>query len=169
MDLYNLITATTLLAASSSQSPLYDYTYSYYDANYSIQTELGTQFYQPKYPEITLKGLTHIENTGLIWSLSTPYLAEKYSKGFDITGTLYKDYIRTKNSLLRLSVTVSSQSKEKILPCEDNIGRLFHCYHGTQPSSQYFTYSYQKTRDSIYRNKRTFELTNVNLSLIFIF
>lgn len=167
--MYSLITATTLLAASSSQSPLYDYTYSYYDANYSIQTELGTQFYQPKYPEITLKGLTHIENTGLIWSLSTPYLAEKYSKGFDITGTLYKDYIRTKNSLLRLSVTVSSQSKEKISPCEDNIGRLFHCYHGTQPSSQYFTYSYQKTRDSIYRNKRTFELTNVNLSLIFIF
>ena len=167
--MYSLITATTLLAASSSQSPLYDYTYSYYDANYSIQTELGTQFYQPKYPEITLKGLTHIENTGLIWSLSTPYLAEKYSKGFDITGTLYKDYIRTKNSLLRLSVTVSSQSKEKISPCEDSIGRLFHCYHGTQPSSQYFTYSYQKTRDSIYRNKRTFELTNVNLSLIFIF
>ena len=167
--MYSLITATTLLAASSSQSPLYDYTYSYYDANYSIQTELGTQFYQPKYPEITLKGLTHIENTGLIWSLSTPYVAEKYSKGFDITGTLYKDYIRTKNSLIRLSVTVSSQSKEKISPCEDNIGRLFHCYHGTQTSSQYFTYSYQKTRNSIYRKKRTFEFTNINLSLIIIF
>ena len=169
MDFYSLITATTLLAASSNQTPLYDFTYSYYDANSSIQTELGTHFYHPKYPEIELKGLTHIENTGLIWSLSTPYLAAKYSKGFDITGTLYKDYIRTKNSLIRLSVTVTSQSKEKISPCEDNIGRLFHCYHGTQPSSQYFTYSYQKTKNSIYRKKRTFEFTDINLSLIIIF
>ena len=169
MDFYSLITATTLLAASSNQSPLYDFNYSYYDENSSIQTEQGTQFYQPKYPEITLKGLTHIENTGFIWSLSTPYLSPKYSKGFDITGTLYTDYISSKNTRVRLSATVSSQSKEKISPCEDNIGRLFHCYHGTQPSSQYFTYSYQKTRDSLYRNKRTFELTNINLSLIVIF
>ena len=169
MDFYSIITATTLLAASSNQTPLYEYTYSYYDVNSTIQTEQGTQFYQPKYPEITLKGLTHIENTGLIWSLSTPYLSPKYSKGFDITGTIYKDYIKTKNTRIRLSATVSSQSKETIAPCEDNIGRLFHCYHGTQPSSQYFTYSYQKTRDSVYRNKRTFELTNINLSLIVIF
>lgn len=169
MDFYSLITATTLLAASSNQTPLYDFTYSYYDVNYSIQTELGTHFYQPKYPEITLKGITQIENTGLIWSLSTPYLAAKYSKGFDITGTLYKDYIRTKNTRVRLAFTVSSQSREKISPCEDNIGRLFHCYHGTQPSSQYFTNSYQKTRDSIYRKQRTFELTNINLSLIIFF
>ena len=169
MDFYSLITATTLLAASSNQSPLYDFNYSYYDENSSIQTEQGTQFYQPKYPEITLKGLTHIKNTGLIWTLSTPYLAEKYSKGFDISGTLFKDYINTENMRIRLSATVSSQSKEQISPCEDNIGRLFHCYHGTQPSSQYFTYSYQKTRDSVYRNKRTFELTNINLSLIVIF
>ena len=169
MDFYSLITATTLLAASSNQSPLYDFIYSYYDENSSIQTEQGTQFYQPKYPEITLKGLTHIKNTGLIWTLSTPYLAEKYSKGFDISGTLFKDYINTENMRIRLSATVSSQSKEQISPCEDNIGRLFHCYHGTQPSSQYFTYSYQKARDSLYRKKRTFELTNINLSLIVIF
>ena len=169
MDFYSLITATTLLAASSNQTPLYDFTYTYYDSTSSIQTELGTHFYQPKYPEITLKGLTHFDNTGLIWSLSTPYIAAKYSKGFDITGTLYKDYIRTKNTHIRLSVTVTSQSREKISPCEDNIGRLFHCYYGTQPSSKYFTYSYQKTRDNMYRNKRTFELTNINLSLIVIF
>ena len=169
MDFNSLIIATTLIAASSNQTPLYDYTYSYYDANSSIQTEQGTQFYKPKYPEITLKGLTHFENTGLIWSLSTPYLSPKYSKGFDISGTIYKDYIKTKNTRIRLSATVSSQSEEKIAPCEDDIGRLFHCYHGTQPSSQYFTYSYQKTRDSMYRNKRTFELTNINLSLIVIF
>ena len=169
MDFYSLITATTLLAASSNQTPLYDFTYTYYDSTSSIQTELGTHFYQPKYPEITLKGLTHIENTGLIWSLSTPYLAPKYSKGIDITGTLYKDYIRTKNTRIRLSATISSQAKEKISPCVDSIGRLFHCYHSTQPSSQYFSYSYQKTRDSIYRKKRTLELTNINLSLIVIF
>ena len=169
MDFYSLIAATTLLTASSNQTPLYDFTYSYYDSNSSIQTELGTHFYQPKYPEITLNGLTQFENSGLMWSLSTPYQAEKYSKGYDITGTLYKDYIKTKNTHIRLSFTFSSQSREKILPCEDNIGRLFHCYHGTQPSSQYFTYSYQKTRDNIYRKKRTFELTNINLSLIIIF
>ena len=169
MDFNSLIIATTLLAASSNQTPLYDYSYSYYDANSAVQTEQGTQFYEPKYPEITLKGLTHFENTGLIWSLSTPYLSPKYSKGFDISGTIYKDYIKTKNTRIRLSATVSSQSEEKIAPCEDDIGRLFHCYHGTQPSSQYFTYSYQKTRDSMYRNKRTFELTNINLSLIVIF
>ena len=66
-------------------------------------------------------------------------------------------------------MTVGSQPKEIISHCEDHIGRLFHCYHGTQPMSQYFTYPYERVRDAIYRKRRSLDFTDINVALIIFF
>ena len=92
-----------MFAASSSQVPLYNFTYSYYDENSIIQTEEGTGFYRPKFPELTLEGLTHIENTGLIWSVTTPYVSSKYERGFNVEATIYRDFITSSSKRIRLS------------------------------------------------------------------
>ena len=169
MDFAGIITATTLLWASSNQSPLYEFEYSFYDENSEIQTESGSEFFDPKFPELTLQGLTHIENTGLIWTITTPFASSKYQRGFNLKGTLYRDYLIDRGSRIRLSGSFETFSKEKSSPCEDATGRLFHCYHGTQPTSDYFIYPYQKVNSMVYRQRRTFEFTEIRLAYILIF
>ena len=114
MDLTAIIAGTTLLVASSNQAPLHEFSYSYYDENSIIQTEEGTGFYRPKFPELTLEGLTHIENTGLIWSVTTPYVSSKYERGFNVEATIYRDFITGPSTRIRLSTTVASLAKEVI-------------------------------------------------------
>ena len=169
MDLGTIIAATTLLAASSNQTPLYDFTYSYYDEKSIIQTEGGTGFYRPKFPEFTLQGLTHIENTGLIWTVTSPFYSPKYVRGFNAEATLYRDFVMNSSSRIRLSATVSSLAKEVNSACEDSTGRQFHCYHGTQPTSDYFIFPFERLRDSIYRQRRTFDFVDIRLAYIMIF
>ena len=169
MDFAELITATTLLLASSNQSPLHEFEYSFYDENSQIQTESGSNFYDPKFPEFTIQGLTHIENTGLIWTIKTPFISSKYRRGVNLEGTIYRDYSIGRNTRIRLSGTFMTFSKEKNLPCEDSTGRLFHCYHGTQPTSDYFIYPYEKVNNMIYRHRRTFHFTEMRLAYIWIF
>ena len=169
MDLTGIITATTLLVASSNQAPLHEFLYSYYDENSIIQTEEGTGFYRPKFPELTLEGLTHIENTGLIWSVTTPYVSSKYERGFNVEATIYRDFITSTSTRIRLSTTVASLAKEVISACGDSTGRRFHCYHGTQPTSSYFIYPFERLRDTIYRQRRTFDFIDIRLAYIVIF
>ena len=169
MDITGIIAATTLFAASSSQVPLYDFTYSYYDENSIIQTEEGTGFYRPKFPELTLEGLTHIENTGLIWSVTTPYVSSKYERGFNVEATIYRDFNTSTSTRIRLSATVASLAKEVISACDDSTGRRFHCYHGTKPTSSYFIYPFERLRDTIYRQRRTFDFIDIRLAYIVIF
>ena len=158
-----------MFAASSSQVPLYNFTYSYYDENSIIQTEEGTGFYRPKFPELTLQGLTHIENTGLIWSVTTPYVSSKYERGFNVEATIYRDFVKSASTRIRLSATVASLAKEVISACDDSTGRRFHCYHGTQPTSSYFIYPFERLRDNIYRQRRTFDFLDIRLAYIMIF
>jgi len=169
LDLTGIITATTLLVASSNQAPLHEFLYSYYDENSIIQTEEGTGFYRPKFPELTLEGLTHIENTGLIWSVTTPYVSSKYERGFNVEATIYRDFITSTSTRIRLSTTVASLAKEVISACGDSTGRRFHCYHGTQPTSSYFIYPFERLRDTIYRQRRTFDFIDIRLAYIVIF
>ena len=169
MDLTGVIAATTLLVVSSSQAPLYDFTYSYYNENSIVQTEDGTGFYRPKFPELTIQGLTHIENTGLIWSVTTPYASSKYERGFNLETTIYRDFITSNSTRIRLSATVASLAKEVISACTDSTGRRFHCYHGTQPTSSYFIYPFERLRDTIYRQRRSLDLIDIRLAYIMIF
>ena len=169
MDFSAIIAATTLLVASSNQAPLHDFIYSYYDENSVIQQEDGTGFYRPKYPEFTLQGLTHIENTGLIWTVTSPFYSSKYVRGFNAEATLYRDYVMNSSSRIRLSATVSSLAKEVNSACEDSTGRQFHCYHGTQPTSDYFIFPFERLRDTIYRKRRTFDFVDIRLAYIVIF
>jgi hypothetical protein len=169
LDLTAIIAATTLFAASSSQVPLYNFKYSYYDENSTIQTEDGTGFYRPKFPELTLQGLTHIEDTGLIWSVTTPYVSSKYERGFNVEATIYRDFVKSASTRIRLSATVASLAKEVISACDDSTGRRFHCYHGTQPTSSYFIYPFERLRDTIYRQHRTFDFIDIRLAYIMIF
>ena len=155
--------------ASSNQAPLHEFSYSYYDENSIIQTEEGTGFYRPKFPELTLEGLTHIENTGLIWSVTTPYVSSKYERGFNVEATIYRDFITGPSTRIRLSTTVASLAKEVISACDDSTGRRFHCYHGTQPTSSYFIYPFERLRDTIYRQRRTFDFIDIRLAYIVIF
>jgi len=169
VDFAGIITATTLLWASSNQSPLHEFEYSFYDENSEIKTEIGSGFFDPKFPELTIQGLTHIENTGLIWTISTPFISSKYERGFNLKGTLYQDYLIDRRSRIRLSGSFTTLSKEKSSPCEDTTGRLFHCYHGTQPTSDYFIYSYENVNSMVYRQRRTFEATEIRLAYILFF
>ena len=169
MDLTAIIAGSTLLVASSNLAPLHEFSYSYYDENSIIQTEEGTGFYRPKFPELTLEGLTHIENTGLIWSVTTPYVSSKYERGFNVEATIYRDFIMSTSSRIRLSTTVASLAKEVISACDDSTGRRFHCYHGTQPTSSYFIYPFERLRDTIYRQRRTFDFIDIRLAYIVIF
>ena len=155
--------------ASSNQAPLYEFSYSYYDENSIVQIEEGTGFYRPKFPELTLKGLTHIENTGLIWSVTTPYVSSKYERGFNVEATLYRDFITSTSTRIRLSATLSSLAKEVSSACIDSTGRKFHCYHGTKPESSYFIYPFERLRDTIYRQSRTFDFVDIRLTYIVIF
>ena len=169
MDLTAIIAGTTLLVASSNQAPLHEFSYSYYDENSIIQTEEGTGFYRPKFPELTLQGLTHIENTGVIWSVTTPYVSSKYERGFNVEATIYRDFVKSASTRIRLSATLASLAKEVISACEDSTGRRFHCYHGTQPTSSYFIYPFERLRDTIYRQRRTFDFVDIRLAYIMIF
>ena len=169
MDFAGIITATTLLWASSNQSPLHEFEYSFYDENSEIKTEIGSGFFDPKFPELTIQGLTHIENTGLIWTISTPFISSKYKRGFNLKGTLYQDYLIDRGSRIRLSGSFTTLSKEKSSLCKDTTGRLFHCYHGTQPTSDYFIYSYENVNSMVYRQRRTFEATEIRLAYILFF
>ena len=169
MDLTAIIAGTTLLVASSNQAPLHEFSYSYYDENSIIQTEEGTGFYRPKFPELTLQGLTHIENTGLIWSVTTPYVSSKYERGFNVEATIYRDFVKSASTRIRLSATLASLAKEVISACDDSTGRRFHCYHGTQPTSSYFIYPFERLRDTIYRQRRTFDFIDIRLAYILIF
>ena len=169
MDLTAIIAGTTLLVASSNQAPLHEFSYSYYDENSIIQTEEGTGFYRPKFPELTLQGLTHIENTGVIWSVTTPYVSSKYERGFNVEATIYRDFVKSASTRIRLSATLASLAKEVISACDDSTGRRFHCYHGTQPTSSYFIYPFERLRDTIYRQRRTFDFVDIRLAYIMIF
>ena len=169
MDLTAIIAGTTLLVASSNQAPLHEFSYSYYDENSIIQTEEGTGFYRPKFPELTLQGLTHIENTGVIWSVTTPYVSSKYERGFNVEATIYRDFVKSASTRIRLSATLASLAKEVISACDDSTGRRFHCYHGTQPTSSYFIYPFERLRDTIYRQRRTFDFVDIRLAYIIIF
>ena len=169
MDLTAIIAGTTLLVASSNQAPLHEFSYSYYDENSIIQTEEGTGFYRPKFPELTLQGLTHIENTGVIWSVTTPYVSSKYERGFNVEATIYRDFVKSASTRIRLSATLASLAKEVISACDDSTGRRFHCYHGTQPTSVYFIYPFERLRDTIYRQRRTFDFVDIRLAYIMIF
>jgi hypothetical protein len=169
LDLTAIIAGTTLLVASSNLAPLHEFSYSYYDENSIIQTEEGTGFYRPKFPELTLEGLTHIENTGLIWTVTTPYVSSKYERGFNVEATIYRDFITSTSTRIRLSATVASLAKEVISACDDSTGRRFHCYHGTQPTSSYFIYPFERLRDTIYRQRRTFDFIDIRLTYIMIF
>ena len=169
MDLTAIIAGTTLLVASSNQAPLHEFSYSYYDENSIIQTEEGTGFYRPKFPELTLQGLTHIENTGVIWSVTTPYVSSKYERGFNVEATIYRDFVKSASTRIRLSATLASLAKEVISACDDSTGRRFHCYHGTQPTSSYFIYPFERLRDTIYRQRRTFDFIDIRLAYILIF
>jgi hypothetical protein len=169
LDLTAIIAGTTLLVASSNLAPLHEFSYSYYDENSIIQTEEGTGFYRPKFPELTLEGLTHIENTGLIWTVTTPYVSSKYERGFNVEATIYRDFITSTSTRIRLSATVASLAKEVISACGDSTGRRFHCYHGTQPTSSYFIYPFERLRDTIYRQRRTFDFIDIRLAYILIF
>ena len=169
MDFTTLIAATTLIGASSHISPLYYFDYNYYDANSDIQTESGTKFFTPTIPEISVSGLTHIGNTGLIWNVTSPFYSKKYTRGININSTLYYDYSLNNNSRLRLSASFSSMAKESVAPCVDGTGRNFHCYYGTQPNDPYFITPFKDLSDLLYRQNRTINLNRVSIQWIATF
>jgi hypothetical protein len=169
LDIATLIAATTLIGASSNISSIYDFDYNFYDANSDIQTESGTKFFSPTIPEISLSGLTHIGNTGLIWNVASPFISKKYTRGINISSTLYYDYRINKNSRLRVSASFTSSAKESITPCVDGTGRKFHCYYGTQPSNPYFIYPFEDLRDLLYRQNRKIHLNQIGIQWLATF
>ena len=118
---------------------------------------------------MTLQGLTHIRNTGLIWGVTSPFVSEKYARGWNLSATLYHDFVLDDVSRIRLSASLTSYAAERSNPCLDSVGRRFHCYHGTQPSSPYFTHAYHRVENEIYRDDRYSELNSVAITWIEIF
>ena len=169
LDWLTIVASTTLLGASENVSPAHNFSHQYHDGYSSTTTTSGTHFYTPKYPEITLQGLTHIRNTGLIWGVTSPFVSEKYARGWNLSATLYHDFVLHDVSRIRLSASLSSYAAERASPCVDSLGRRFHCYHGTQSSSPYFTHAYHRVENEIYRDDRYSELNSVAITWIAIF
>ena len=169
MDWLTIISSTTLLGVSANLSPLYDFSYEYYDGYSSVAITDGSSFYRPKYPEISLQGLTHVENTGLIWSVTSPFMSQKYSRGWNFGLTAYHDILVDSMSRIRISAKLTSLASETSRSCSDDVGRLFHCYHGTQPNSPYYFLPYSKVENSLYRNRRSTNIAHVALTWIAIF
>lgn len=159
-----MITSTTLIGVSSNISPLYDFNYNYYDEYSNIRTESGTDFFKPIIPQISISGLTHIGNTGLIWSVTSPFYSKKYNRGVSLSSTLYYEYRISKIWKVRFSTSLSSRAKESVSPCVDGVGRNFHCYYGTQPNHPYFIYSFNALGDLLYRKHRTISLDQIGVS-----
>ena len=168
-DLLTLLSSTTLFSASVNYSPIHDYYYNYYDGYSSPQLVRGTHFYQLELPEITLQGLTHIKNHGLIWKITTPHISEKYKRGVNLSGTFYYDHILNENSLIRMSFSFNSYAKETAKPCTDDINRTFHCYFGTQPNSPLFSLPFERVVPIVYRQYRTLDFVGVGVNFMVFF
>ena len=169
MDWLTLLTSTTLLGVGSNTSPVHDFTYTYYDAYSSVKSADGTHFFEPKYPEITVQGLTYFNNYGVIWSVTSPYISTKYERGWNFGATAYRDFELDDVSRIRLSLNISSLSEEKISPCLDAMGRSFHCYYGTQTTSPYFTESFAEVEETLYRSHRKTNINSIAVTWISIF
>ena len=169
MDIASLIMSTALLGTSVNMSPLYDFKYNYLDDNSVVQSVSGRHFYEPKQPEFTIQGLTHIKNTGLVWRVTTPYISDKFSRGLNFSGTLYHDFTPTSQSTLRTSISFATLAEEVSRPCLDTIGREFHCYYGTQPTHPYFYLPYDKVDNLVHRKHRTFEVLGIGITWILAF
>lgn len=158
-----MISSTLLLGINANSSPLYDFRYSYYSESSTLEEASGTHFFKPIFPEIAIQGVTDFGKYGLIWGLETPYVSEKYKRGINFNGTVYQDFPINRKMSLRLSISFSSLAREKIFSCIDEIGRRFHCYHGVSESSPFFFYSFEDVKKALYRQRRSFSISQFSV------
>jgi len=164
MDIATIIMSTALLGGAAGKVPKYDFKYNYLDEKSVVQSVSGSHFYRPKYPEVSIRGLTHIGNTGLVWGITTPFVSDKFKRGLNFSGTLYHDFKPSDKTTLRTSISFATLAREVSRPCLDSIGRQFHCYYGTQPNHSYFYLPYDQLDSLIYKKQRTFEVLSVGFT-----
>ena len=137
----------SLSLASASTEPVFDFDYEATTSYGISETFSGTAFYELEQPRIQI-GADYCLDALTCGSLyfDSGYRTAKQTKSPTLIWTPQVVVPLGESVFLEILPTLTAGGDTQLTACTDSIGREFHCYYGTQPSSALFYRSFEEIK-----------------------
>lgn len=148
--------------------PVHSYYYSSTTSYGVVETFEGDHFYQPKHDRIKLGGFYCVgERSCGRFYFDSGYRTLKQDKEPQIIVAPIFETDLGADWTLEIEPKIEIGGAIRNRPCVDSIGRTFHCYYGTQPSSPLFFNSFDEI-DEMFRQP-TIRISEIGVRFIWVF
>lgn len=148
--------------------PIYSYSYASTTSYGLIEYFRGDHFYEMKRDRIFFRGYYCLGDRSCgRFGFDSGYNTPKQSKGVQLSLSSIFSWPLGSGWTLEIEPEIVMGGIIKNTPCIDSIGRNFHCYFGTQPSSSFFYASYEEINAS-YRQP-LIQFSNVEVRIKWVF